>query len=191
MLHTAHTAIPDHKLCAAGNDRSNQPLDILSAVLIVGVGVDDDVGAQVQGVLQAGYEGAGQTLILPQAEDVVHTVGLCNLSSTVCAPIVDHQQLNALHPRQRLGKILECSGQGALFVVAWNLDDKLHAVSVSPAVTGTGPRLGDAPMGHILPRGMAIAKLPRDCERGRVMGPGARYGLGPARPVVRRRYAAR
>ena len=60
----ADLAVADDHVGAALEDRRDQPRDVRAAVLVVGVGVDDHVGAQLQAGVEPGLEGAREALVL-------------------------------------------------------------------------------------------------------------------------------
>ena len=74
--------------------------DVGAVVLVVGVGVDDDVGAELQARVEAGLEGVGQALVVGQADDVVDAVGLRDLDGAVGGAVVDDR---ATRPRRSRG----------------------------------------------------------------------------------------
>ena len=68
-------AVADDHVGAALDDRRDELGDVAAVVLVVGVGVDDDVGAELQARVQAGLEAGGQALVVRQPHDVVDSVG--------------------------------------------------------------------------------------------------------------------
>jgi hypothetical protein len=58
-----HFAIADHDLRRAPHDRRDELRDVGAGVLIVGVGVDDDVGAEAERGVDAGDERGGESAV--------------------------------------------------------------------------------------------------------------------------------
>ena len=61
-------------------------------VLIVGVGVDDDVGAGFQAGVDAGAERRREPLAAAEADDVMHAVRARDTGGVVARAVVDHEQ---------------------------------------------------------------------------------------------------
>jgi len=58
-----------------GQHGGDQGRDVVAGILVVGVGVDDDIRPQAQAGVDAALEGAGQPQVLRVADDVADTVG--------------------------------------------------------------------------------------------------------------------
>ena len=61
----------NHHFRLARQDRCNELLDVVGAVLVVRVRIDDDVGAGSQPGVQARRERAGEAQVLREADDVI------------------------------------------------------------------------------------------------------------------------
>ena len=94
VLDLGHLAVADHHVGPAGEDRRHQLRDVLAAVLVVGVGVDDHVGAQLQRRIEAGLEGGREPLVVGQPDDVLDPVLARHLDRAVGGAVVDHQPLD-------------------------------------------------------------------------------------------------
>ena len=104
---TTMSASPSH-------DRRDQLGDVAALVLVVGVGVDDHVGAELQPGVEPGLEGGGQTLVVGQADDVVDAVRPGHLDRAVGGAVVDDQPLDGVeavepHAGARLSVSGSCS----------------------------------------------------------------------------------
>jgi hypothetical protein len=82
-----------------GDDRLDELGDIAAVVLVVGVGVDDDVGAELQRGVHACLEGACEPLVVGQPDDVVDAVLTGDVGGRVGRAVVDHQPLNDVESR--------------------------------------------------------------------------------------------
>ena len=69
----------DHDLRPAFDDRRDEIGDAGRVILVVGVGVDDDVGAEPQSLVDAGHEGFRKPVIVGEAKDMVRAAGLRDL----------------------------------------------------------------------------------------------------------------
>ena len=68
-------------------------------VLVVGVGVDDDVGAELQAGVEAGLEAGGEALVVRQLDDVVDAVLARDLDRPVGRAVVDDEPLDDVECR--------------------------------------------------------------------------------------------
>ena len=59
----ADVAVADHDVGLATEQRGEELADIPTGVLVVRVGVDDEIGVEFQGCIDAGHEGGGQPLV--------------------------------------------------------------------------------------------------------------------------------
>ena len=126
MLDPADLAVADDHVRAALEDRAHEPGDVRAVVLVVGVGVDDHVGAELQRGVDARLEARGQALVVGQAHEVIDAVRARDRDRLVGRAVVDHEPLDdveALHlarqVRERLRELL-------CLVEAGDLDDELH-----------------------------------------------------------------
>ncbi len=83
VLEPRRIAVADHHVGVAAQDRLHERLDVTRVVLVVGVGVDDDVGAALERVIEAGGEGAREPLMIREADDLVDAVGERDLGGRV------------------------------------------------------------------------------------------------------------
>ena len=70
MLHQVDLPVGDDDVGAALHDRPHQVRDPVLRVLVVSVGVDDDVGADLQRVVDPILERAGKPLVAGVAHEV-------------------------------------------------------------------------------------------------------------------------
>ena len=68
--------------------------DVGAVVLVVGVGVDDHVGAELERRVEAGLEAVGQALVVRQPDDVVDAVRARDLDGAVGRAVVDDEPLD-------------------------------------------------------------------------------------------------
>ena len=90
--------VADDHVGLAAQDRADQLGDVGPLVLVVGVGVDDHVGAELEARVQPGLEGGGQALVVRQPDDVVDAVLARDLDGAVARAVVDDQPLDDVEP---------------------------------------------------------------------------------------------
>ena len=71
MLDVLDLAVADDHVGVAVEDGRDELADVPTVVLVVGVGVDDHIGAELQARVQAGLEARGEALVVGEADDVV------------------------------------------------------------------------------------------------------------------------
>jgi hypothetical protein len=126
VLDLVGLAVADDHVGLAGENRRHQLRDVVPAVLVVGVGIDDHIGAQLQAGVEPGLEGGGEALVVREAHDVIDAARARDLDRAVGRAVIDHEPLDALDPRNLAREIRERRGEGVLLVVARDLDDELH-----------------------------------------------------------------
>ena len=70
MLDHVHLAVADDDLCLAAQDRLDQVADAVLRVLVVAVGVDHDVRAELECALHAVVEGPAETAVAGVMDEV-------------------------------------------------------------------------------------------------------------------------
>ena len=111
MLDGVRAAVADDHVGVPGDDRLDQAQDVRPAVLVVGVGVDDDVGAELQRGVQTGLEARGQALVVRQADDVVDAVRAGDLDRAVGGAVVDDEPLDRVEPGTSRGRSASVAGR--------------------------------------------------------------------------------
>ena len=87
-------AVADDHVGVAAQDRRDELGDVAAVVLVVGVGVDDHVGAELERGVEPGLEAGGQPLVVGQPHDVVDAVLARDLDRAVGRAVVDDQPLD-------------------------------------------------------------------------------------------------
>ncbi len=126
MFDPGHLAVADDHVGAPGDDRRDEPGDVRAVVLVVGVGVDDHVGAELQGGVDAGLEARREALVVGQAHEVVDAVGARDGDRLVGRAVVDDQPLDDVESVHLAGQVGERLGKLVCLVEAGDLDDELH-----------------------------------------------------------------
>ena len=84
-------AIADHQIRASADDRRNETRDVCALVLIVGIGVDDDIGAEPKCGVDARDERRRKSSMCPELHDVCRARLPRNVDGVVGAAVVDDQ----------------------------------------------------------------------------------------------------
>jgi len=63
VLERRRIAVADHHLGVAAHDGRDEGGDVLGAILVVGVGIDDHVGARAEAGIETGHESASEALV--------------------------------------------------------------------------------------------------------------------------------
>ena len=118
--------VADHHVGFAAHDRRDKLRDVGALVLVVRVGVDDHVGAELQRRVEPRLEGRCQALVVGQPHEVIDTVSPRGLDRRVGRAVVDHQPLDDVEPGNRPRQVRERGRELVLLVETGDLDDELH-----------------------------------------------------------------
>ena len=129
MLGLVDGALPDHNICLAFQDWTNQFLDIVSAVLVVRVGIDDDIGTVSQAGIQSCHEAFCKAFVASEVYDIMDAPSFGNLDGVVFASVVDDEIFDGINAVDMFGEGIESDFQGFCFVIAGDLDDEFHLCS--------------------------------------------------------------
>ena len=127
MLDLVGLAVADHHVGVAGEDRRHELGNVAAVVLVVGVRVDDDVGAEFQRGIEAGLERRCESPVVRQTHYVVDAVLARDLDGTVGRAVVDHEPFHPLEALDLAREVGQRGGKGYLLVETGDLDDQLHA----------------------------------------------------------------
>ncbi len=106
--------------------------DRRGVVLVVGVGVDDHVGAELQARVESRLEPGGKALVVGQADDVVDAVVARDRDRPVGRAVVDDQPLDLIEPLDLAREVGQRQREGLLLVEARDLDDEFHCARTDP-----------------------------------------------------------
>lgn len=127
MRDRAGHAVADDDVGAAVEDRLDQARDIGALVLIVAVGIDDDVGAEPQAGVEPDAEGARQALVVLVDENMIDAKLPRHLDRAVRRSIADDEDFHVIDAVDLARNIRHRRRQRLLFVVTGNLNNQLHA----------------------------------------------------------------
>ena len=101
-------------------------------VLVVGVGVDDHVGAELQRGVDARLEAGREALVVGQPDEVVDAVRARDRDRLVGRAVVDDQPLDDVEAVDLARQLGERQRKLLCLVEAGDLDDQLHRLRVRP-----------------------------------------------------------
>ena len=129
MCDAVGLAVANDQLGSAGQDGLDQLDDVAAKVLVVAIGVDDDIGAQLKAGVETRLEGMSQAAVAGKPDDVVRPGLAGDFAGAVGGAIVDDEDFDLVYAFDpaRDG----CNGlrQGPLFVEAGDLHDQLHRLT--------------------------------------------------------------
>jgi hypothetical protein len=123
MLDRVGLAVGDDDVGAVGEDRGDQLGNDFLRVLVVAIGVDDDVGTEFEAGVDATLEGFGQPLVADVAHDVVDAVPSRGLDRGIGATVVDDEDFDRFDAGDMSWDRREGGREGSFFVEAGYLDD--------------------------------------------------------------------
>ena len=135
-------AVADDHVGLAGEDRRDQLRDVGARVLVVGVGVDDDVGAELQAGVEPGLEAGREPLVVGQPDDVLDPAFARHLDRAIGRAVVDHEQLDRVEAVEGARQVGDRRRQRLFLVQAGDLDDQLQRRA--PEYGGRGSKRADA-----------------------------------------------
>ena len=128
VLDGHHLTVADDHVGMALQDRADQVGDARGRVLVVCIGVDDDVGTELEAGVESGLEAGGQALVLGELDDVIDAVGDGDVDRRVGRAVIDDQPLDGVETGDLAREVSERGGELLLLVEAGDLDDELHVV---------------------------------------------------------------
>ena len=130
MWRVLDVAVADDDLGRPVDDRLHDLDDVGPDVLVVGVGIDDDVRAEAQRRVDAGDERRSEAAVAHEANDVIGAGLACRGDGAVRRAVVDHQRLDPAEAVDPFREIGNRTGDGRFFVVCGNLDDEFQRLLV-------------------------------------------------------------
>ncbi len=175
-------AVADDHFRFAIDHRPDQLGDVATEVLVVGVSVDHDVGAELQAGVEAGLESGRQTFVGRKLHNVVNPALLRDFNRAIGRSVVNYQSLDQVDAVDRRGQVGQRGGEVCLLVQAGDLDHYLHQSSrLSHELQSSTVRVGLLGQSR---RTRAARAGPRQSE------PDGRCGAGQRRRGDRRRLAS-
>ena len=120
--------IADDDVRLTVEDRPHEDTYVSAEVLIVAIGVYDDVGAELEAGVEPRFEGVPQAAVSRKLDDVVDAVLAGQLGGAVGRAVVDDEDLDRVDTTDLPRDVSQCVWKGPLFVEAGDLDDQLHRI---------------------------------------------------------------
>ena len=113
---------------------------------MIAIGIDDNVRALGNGVVDACLEGAGKALVAPVTDDVVDTVGKRHFDGAVTRSVVDNLEFNGFDAIDFARQIVENARERGFLVLARYLDHELETCRAQVRAVGNKPLGLDRPV---------------------------------------------
>jgi len=94
ILNFVNLTVADHDLGFFSENRLNKPRDVRTFVLVISVGVDDDVGAEFQCFFQPGFESPRQSFVLIKMNEMVYSPLASNFDRAILTAVVNNQNFD-------------------------------------------------------------------------------------------------
>ena len=104
--------VADGHVRLAAEYRSDEPRNVRRGILVVRVGIHDDVGAELEAGVEAGHETTREPLVAGEAQHVVGPVRESHLPGPVLGPVVDHENEDFVDSLHLPGNGAQGRGQG-------------------------------------------------------------------------------
>ncbi len=105
MLDRRDVAVADDDVGLALEQGLEQRRNLVPGVLIVGVGVDDEVGAAFERGVDAGGERRRQALVAAQPDDVIDAGRARDIGRAVARSVVDDQDFDDVDARDGIAAV--------------------------------------------------------------------------------------
>ncbi len=123
MLNSVGLSITNDDLRPAFQDGGAELRDVEAGILIVAVGIDDDIGAKPQARVNTGSEGNCKAFVALVADNIICTALVCYLDRSVGAAVIYDQDLDAVDSLDIPGYVGEGCRQCGFLVKAGDLND--------------------------------------------------------------------
>ena len=118
--------IANHNMGALFQNGLNECDNIGTAVLIIAIGIDNNIGIEFEASVKTRFECMTQTAIFWKSDNMIHTEIARDLRRAIRRTIVNDQNLDFVNTGNFARNIVNRSGQGFFFVETGNLDNQFH-----------------------------------------------------------------
>ena len=126
MLITQRLTVANDQVCLVGKDGGDQLADLAARILVVRVGVDDDVRPEGERKLHTADERARETAVAAVPQDVIRATFQRHVGSVISRTVIYHQYYHFVNPGKLPRDIGKHHRQMPGFVVGRDLDDEFH-----------------------------------------------------------------
>jgi hypothetical protein len=145
MLDGVGLAVADDHIGLPGQNGGDELRDLPAGVLVIAIGVDNDVGPQFEAGIQPGLKGFGQPLVADVPNNVIDPQPAGHLHGAVGGTVIDNQHRHRFDAGNGAGQIGQGEGQSVFFIKTGNLDNEFHGAGIDRdswcrrmALSGTG-----------------------------------------------------
>ena len=107
-------------------NRLNECDNIGTAVLVISIGIDNNIGTEFEAGVKTRFEGMAQTAIFWESDNMIHAMFARDLRRAIRRTIVNDQNLDFVNTGNFARNILNRIWQGLFFVEAGDLDNQFH-----------------------------------------------------------------
>ena len=158
MPNRFNPAVADDDIGCSIENRTNQFRDVASVVLVVRIGIDYDVRASLQRMVDTVDKCLGQSLVVGQLQDMIDIFRSGDIQSFVRTAVIDHQGFDDIDSFDLPGQFVQRGGKGFFFIQTGDLNNQFHGEN--DGVTGWRMRNPFPPVGFI-PRSLAAESFIR------------------------------
>src|SRR5579883_2705121 len=127
-------AVTNHDIRVTTQDWLDQARDITAAVLVIPIGVHDDIRTEAESGIEASAERGGKAAVAGMASDIICTGLEGDLGGAVGRAITDDEDKHLVNARDGPRDISHDAANGRLLVIAGNLHDKPHDAPLAAAI---------------------------------------------------------
>ena len=98
MLNRSDRSRTNYQVGTMLSNRLGQQGDIGGAILIVRIGIDNDIRPETQAGLQTRHERLGEALVTDVADNMIYTVRSGNLDRRIITAVIDDQPFDSRKP---------------------------------------------------------------------------------------------
>jgi hypothetical protein len=129
MLDTGDLTVTDHHVCPPIHYEFDEQTDIAGIVLVVSIGIDDDVRAVPERKINPCLESGGQTAVAAMANNMVCSTRACDGGGAVLAAVINDKNFNHINSGNAARYRCKRGRERILLVEARDLDDEFDAHS--------------------------------------------------------------
>ena len=101
MIDRPNFAVAYNHVGLSIDDRLDKLGDVVAVVLVIRVGIDDDIGSMLERELKTGHERESETLIVTEGKDMISSLAQRQLGRPVAAAIVNDEPFHNVKARNR------------------------------------------------------------------------------------------
>ena len=108
-------------ICLAFKYRTHNLLNVFSTILVVRIGINDDISALLKTLIKSCHEAFGKSLVSLKVDNIVDAPALSNLNRVIFTSIIDYKILYLVYAINVLWQIVKSNLKGFRFIITRNL----------------------------------------------------------------------